>query len=37
MKTDQSQEQRFEAVAAALLKFPKVHLSVLDAVLQHFK
>jgi hypothetical protein len=36
-KTEQSQEERFEAVAAALLKFPKIHLSVLDAVLQHLK
>ncbi|KAF9646360.1 hypothetical protein BDM02DRAFT_3099970 [Thelephora ganbajun] len=36
-KTEQSQEQRFEAVTAALLKFPKVHLSVLDAILQHLK
>jgi hypothetical protein len=36
-KAEQSQEQRLEAVATALLKFPKIHLSVLDAVLQHLK
>ena len=36
-KTEQPQEQRLEAVAAALLKLPKVHLSVSDAVLQHVK
>ena len=36
-KTEESQEQRLEAVAGALLKFHKVHLSVLDAILKHLK
>ena len=32
-----SQQQHFEAVQSALQKLPKVHLSVIDVIIHHFK
>ncbi|KIM44972.1 hypothetical protein M413DRAFT_17839 [Hebeloma cylindrosporum] len=34
---DESEEQHLQAVAAALLRLPRVHLYVLDAIVKHLK